>query len=81
MLQQTTDFKILKIESTTIEFVFEGKIRNVDFDDYYPSDHHGNFFSSGYVSGKDQYGIEWSMDANAENGSVIEWDPDTIVQI
>lgn len=81
MLEQATDLKILKEEGTTLEFEYQGKIRSVDFDDYYASDNHGNFYSTGYISGKDQYGNEWSMDAEAEMGSVIDWDPDTIIQI
>lgn len=75
------DLKILKTDGTTIHFMFDDKLRIVDFDDYHASDNHGNFYSTGYVSGKDQWGNEWSMDAEAEMGSVIDWDPDTLILI
>lgn len=76
-----TDLEIIKEDGTTIEFMWTGKLHKVDFDDYYASDYHGGFYSTGYVSGKDQWGNEWSMDAEAEMGSVIDWDPDTLIQI
>lgn len=81
MITKETDLKILNQEGNTIEFEYGGKIRKVEFDDYRPTDYHGNFYSTGYVSGKDQWGVEWSMDAEEESGSVIDWDLDTLIQI
>lgn len=71
--------QIIKADEDYAEFNYEGKLYKVSFDDgYEATENHGNFFSTGYVSGQDQFGNTWSMDAEADNGRVVDVHPETL---
>lgn len=74
--------QIIKADEDYAEFNYEGKLYKVSFDDgYEATENHGNFFSTGYVSGQDQFGNTWTMDAEADNGRVVDVHPDTLEMI
>jgi hypothetical protein len=73
--------KIIKTDGREVEFTYNGKPHTVYFDSYEASDYHGNNFSTGYLTGDDQYGGQWAMDAAEEEDNIVDWDIDTIEKI
>jgi len=73
--------KIIKTDGRQVEFIYNGKLHTAYFDDYEATDYHGNNYSTGYLIGTDQYGGEWAVDASEEEGSIVDWDIDTIEKI
>lgn len=71
--------KVVKADEDYAEFYYQGKLYKVDFTDgYEATENHGNFYSTGYVSGQDQFGNTWTMDADADDGRVVDVHPDTL---
>jgi hypothetical protein len=73
--------KIIKTDGHQVEFIYNGKPHTVDFDSYEASDYHGNNFSTGYLSGWDQYGGQWAIDAAEDGDYIVDFDIDTIEKI
>jgi len=75
------NIKIVKTDGQEVEFIYNGKPHTVYFDSYEASDYHGNNFSTGYLTGEDQYGGQWAIDAAEDGDYIVDFDIDTIEKI
>lgn len=73
--------EVVSDDGLYVEFNYKGELRKVDFVDFEQTEKHGNGFGTGYISGKDQFGNEWAMDAEFDMGSPIDWDVSTLEMI